>query len=395
MNQVVIVDSLRTGLAKSHRGTFNLTRADDLVAHCIDALLARYPGLDPAEVEDVVVGAGRQIGEQAANLARHAVVLSKLPITVPATTISRACSSGLNAIAVAATQIASGCAEVALAGGVESITGLDRGTPAKYDENPRLLAEKPDIFMAMGNTAEVVARRYKVTREAQDLFALQSQQRYAKADAAGYIKEEIAPMKVKWRKVINKETKETAIVDGVVDRDECNRADTTLAGLAALPPAFEEGGTVTAGNASQLSDGASMTLLMSERRAQQLNLQPLAYYRGFTVAGCEPDEMGIGPVFAIPKLLKMTGVKLSDIDLVELNEAFASQCLYCRDALGIDNEIYNVNGGSIAIGHPFGMTGSRLTGLLIRELKRRNKKLGIVSMCIGKGMGAAGLFEAA
>jgi acetyl-CoA acyltransferase len=394
MNQVVIVDSLRTGLAKAHRGTFNLTRADDLVAHCIDALLARYPALDPAEVDDVVVGAGRQIGEQSANVARHSVVLSKLPITVPATTISRACSSGLNAIAVAATQIASGCAEVALAGGVESITGLDRGTPAKFDENPRLLAEKPEIFMAMGNTAEVVARRYGVSREAQDRYALQSQQRYAAAVSAGYVRDEIAPMTVKWRKVINKDTKETAVVEGTVDRDECNRPDTTLDGLASLPPAFEEGGTVTAGNASQLSDGASMTLLMSERRAQQLGLTPLAYFRGFAVAGCEPDEMGIGPVFAIPKLLKHKGLKLADIDLVELNEAFASQCLYCRDKLGIDNEIYNVHGGSIAIGHPFGMTGSRLTGLLLRELRRRRKKLGLVSMCIGKGMGAAGLFEA-
>lgn len=394
MNQVVIVDSLRTGLAKSHRGTFNLTRADELIAHCIDALLARYPALDPAEVDDVVVGAARQIGEQSANVARYGVALSKLPISVAAATISRACSSGLNAISIAATQIASGCAEVAIAGGVESITGLERGTPAKFDEHPRLLAEKPAIFMAMGNTAEVVARRYKVSREAQDQYALQSQQRYAAADAAGYIREEIAPMKVKWRKVVNKETKETAVVDGLVDKDECNRPDTTLEGLATLPPAFEEGGTVTAGNASQLSDGASMTLLMSERRAQQLGLQPLAYFRGFAVAGCEPDEMGIGPVFAIPKLLKYKGLRLSDIDLVELNEAFASQCLYCRDKLEIDNALYNVHGGSIAIGHPFGMTGSRLTGLLVRELKRRRKKLGIVSMCIGKGMGAAGLFEA-
>ncbi len=394
MNQVVIVDSLRTGLAKSHRGTFNLTRADDLIAHCIDALLARYPMLDPAEVDDVVVGAARQVGEQAANVARYGVALSKLPITVAAATISRACSSGLNAISIAATQIASGCAEVALAGGVESITGLERGTPAKFDENARLLADKPAMFMLMGNTAEVVARRYKVSREAQDQYALQSQQRYAAAVAAGYVQEEIAPMTVKWRKVINKDTKETALVEGTVDKDECNRGDTTLAGLAGLPPAFEEGGSVTAGNSSQLSDGASMTLLMSERRAQQLGLTPLAYFRGFAVAGCEPDEMGIGPVFAIPKLLKAKGLKLADIDLIELNEAFASQCLYSRDALGIDNDIYNVNGGSIAIGHPFGMTGSRMTGLLIRELRRRGKKLGIVSMCIGKGMGAAGLFEA-
>ena len=394
MNQVVIVDNIRTGLAKAHRGTFNLTRADSLVAHCIDSLLARNPAIDPAEVDDVMVGAARQIGEQSANVARYAVALSKLPISVSAATISRACSSGLNAIAIAATQIMSGCGDIAIAGGVESITGLERGTPAKFDEHPRLLAEKPAIFMAMGNTAEVVARRYNVTREQQDLYALQSQQRYAAAVAAGKVADEIAPMQVKWKKVVNKDTKETAIVDGVVDRDECNRADTTLAGLASLPPAFEEGGSVTAGNASQLSDGASMTLVMSEKRAQQLGLEPLAYYRGWAVAGCEPDEMGIGPIFAIPKLLKYAGLKLSDIDLIELNEAFASQCLYCRDKLEIDNEIYNVNGGSIAIGHPFGMTGSRMTGVVLRELRRRQKKYGIVSMCIGKGMGAAGLFEA-
>ena len=394
MNQVVIVDSIRTGLAKAHRGTFNLTRSDELVAHCIDALLRRNPGLDPAEVEDVTLGAGRQIGEQSANVARHAVALSKLPISVPAMTISRACSSGLNAIAIAATQIASGNAEIAMAGGVESITGLDRGTPAQFDENPRLLQEKPEMYMAMGNTAEVVARRYKVSREAQDRFAVQSQQRYAAAVDAGYIADEIAPMTVNWRQIVNKDTGETAIVAGTVDRDECNRANTTLDGLAKLKPAFEADGSVTAGNASQLSDGASMTLVMSEKRAQQLGLEPLAYFRGFAVAGCEPDEMGIGPVFAIPKLLKYKGLRMSDIDLVELNEAFASQCLYCRDRLEIDNAIYNVNGGSIAIGHPFGMTGSRLTGLLLRELKRRDKKLGLVSMCIGKGMGAAGLFEA-
>jgi len=394
MSQVVIVDNIRTGLAKAHRGTFNLTRADELVAHCIDALLARNPALDPAEVEDVVVGAARQIGEQSANMARHAVALSQLPIEVSAMTLSRACSSGLNAISVAATQSASGCAEIALAGGVESITGLDRGTPAVFDNHPRLEAEKPAIFMAMGNTAEVVARRYQVSREQQDAYALQSQQRYARAVDEGRVADEIVPMSVKWLKLMNKETKETAIVEGTVDRDECNRPETTLDGLAKLKPAFEEGGSVTAGNASQLSDGASMTLLMSEKRAQQLGLEPLAYFRGWAVAGCEPDEMGIGPVFAIPRLLKYKNLSLGDIDLVELNEAFASQCLYCRDQLGIDNEIYNVNGGSIAIGHPFGMTGSRMTGVVIRELRRRGKKLGLVSMCIGKGMGAAGLFEA-
>ena len=394
MNQVVIVDNIRTGLAKAHRGTFNLTRADALVAHCIDSLLTRNPALDGAEVDDVVVGAARQIGEQSANVARYGVALSKLPISVAAATISRACSSGLNAISIAATQIMSGCAEVAIAGGVESITGLERGTLAKFDEHPRLLAEMPAIFMPMGNTAEVVARRYQVTREQQDTYALQSQQRYAAAVAAGYVADEIAPMTVQWLKLVNKDTKESKIVEGTVDRDECNRADTTLTALASLAPAFEKDGSVTAGNASQLSDGASMTLLMSERRAQQLGLTPLAYYRGFAVAGCEPDEMGIGPIFAIPKLLKYAGLKLSDVDLIELNEAFASQCLYCRDKLDIDNDIYNVNGGSIAIGHPFGMTGSRMTGVVVRELRRRRKKFGIVSMCIGKGMGAAGLFEA-
>jgi len=246
----------------------------------------------------------------------------------------------------------------------------------------------------MGNTAEVVARRYQVSREAQDEYALQSQQRYAEASAAGHIAEEVVPMTVQWRKLLDKASGETAIVEGVVDRDECNRPDTTLAGLSGLRPAFEEQGSVTAGNSSQLSDGASMALLMSEKKAQQLGVEPMGYYRGFTVAGCEPDEMGIGPVFAIPKLLEYTGYSMADIDLVELNEAFASQCLYCRDRLEIDNEKYNVNGGSIAIGHPFGMTGARLTGALLRELKRRDKKLGIVSMCIGKGMGAAGLFEA-
>ncbi len=394
MENIVIVDCIRTGLAKSHRGTFNMTRSDDLVAHCIDALLARNPQLDPGQVDDVVLGCGRQIGEQSGNVARHAVALSQLPITVPATTVSRACSSGLNSIAIAATQIASGCAEIMLAGGVESITGLSRGTPGEFAENPRLMSEKPDMYMAMGNTAEVVARRYQVTREAQDAYALSSQQRYAAAEAAGYVKDEIAPMTVQWEKIVDKETKATAIVEGTVDKDECNRVNTTLERLTKLSPAFEEGGSVTAGNSSQLSDGASMVLLMTEKKAIELGVTPMGYFRGFAVAGCEPDEMGIGPVFAIPKLLQYKGLSLNDIDLVELNEAFASQCLYSRDRLGIDPDIYNVNGGSIAIGHPFGMTGARLTGGLLRELQRRKKKYGIVSMCIGKGMGAAGLFEA-
>lgn len=390
---VVIVDSVRTGLAKSFRGSFNLTRSDDMLAHCIDAILERNPSLDPAEVEDVIVGAANHEGEQGGNIARLGVILSKLPVTTAAQSINRFCSSGLQSIAIAATQIASGQTEVAMAGGVDSISMGARQQGAKAEKNPILVEQKPEIFMAMGNTAEVVARRYQVTREAQDQFALMSQQRYAAAAANGAIAEEIVPMAVKMKKV-NKETGEESIVDAIVDRDECNRPDTTIEGLAKLPPAFEENGSVTAGNASQLSDGASMTLLMSAERAAQLGLEPIGIFRGFTVAGCEPDEMGIGPVFAIPRLLERAGLGIDDIDLWELNEAFASQCLYSRDHLGIDPAKYNVNGGSIAIGHPFGMTGSRLTGTVLRELKRRNQKYGVVTMCIGGGQGAAGLFEA-
>jgi acetyl-CoA acyltransferase len=393
MRDVVIVDSVRTGLAKAFRGSFNLTRSDDMLAHCIDALLDRNAKLAPDEVEDVYVGAASHTGEQDGNLARLAVVLSKLPITTAGVTINRFCSSGLQTIAMAANQIASGQTEVAIAGGVDSISMRTRQEPGKAKQNKRLLEEKPEIFMAMGNTAEVVARRYQVTREAQDEYALQSQQRYAKAAAAGWIREEIVPMKATMLKV-DKETGAESHHEVTVERDECHRPDTTLEGLAKLPPAFEEDGTVTAGNASQLSDGASMTLLMSAERAAQLGLKPMGIYRGFTVAGCEPDEMGIGPVFAIPRLLKNAGLSIDDIDLWELNEAFASQCLYCRDALGIDPERYNVNGGSISIGHPFGMTGSRTTGVVLRELKRRKQKYGVVTMCIGGGQGAAGLFEA-
>jgi len=394
MRDVVIVDSVRTGLAKSFRGSFNLTRPDDQVAHCIDALLSRNESIDPVEIEDVIVGAASQIGEQGGNIARLAVILSNLPTSVAGTTISRACSSGLNSIAMAATQISSGYSDIMIAGGVESISAGQRQTSGTSDIHPSILEKSPDIFMAMGNTAEVVARRYNVTREAQDAFALESQKRIAAAQNANLFEDEIVPMKVKWKKIIDKATGESEIVAGECIGDECNRPETTIEGLSKLPTVFEEDGTVTAGNASQLSDGASMTLVMSEKRAKELGCTPMAYFRGWTVAGCEPDEMGIGPVFAIPKLLSAAGLKLSDIDLVELNEAFASQCLYCREELKIDPEIYNVNGGSIAIGHPFGMTGSRLTGHIIRELKRREKKFGIVSMCIGGGMGAAGLVEA-
>ena len=394
MRDVVVVDSIRTGLAKSFRGSFNLTRSDDMLAHLIDSLLDRNPNVSADEVEDVVVGAASHAGEQDGNLARLAVVLSRLPITAAGLTINRFCSSGLQSIAIAANQIASGNTQVAIAGGVDSISMRTRQEPGKSKPNQRLLDEKPDIFMAMGNTAEVVARRYQVTREMQDVYALQSQQRYAAAAEAGWMAEEISPMPATMLKT-DRETGEESHVDVTVDRDECNRPTTTLDGLSGLAPAFEEDGTVTAGNASQLSDGASMTLLMSAERAGQLGIQPMGVYRGFTVAACEPDEMGIGPVFAIPRLLENVGIRQDDVDLWELNEAFASQCVYCRDQLGIDNEKYNVNGGSIAIGHPFGMTGSRLTGSILRELQRRNQKYGVVTMCIGGGQGAAGLFEAA
>ena len=394
MADVVVVDSVRTGLAKSFRGSFNLTRSDDMLAHCIDSLLERNPNVSPEEVEDVVVGAASHAGEQDGNLARLAVVLSKLPITTGGMTINRFCSSGLLSIAIAANQIASGQTQVAIAGGVDSISMRNRQTIGKSEQNKRLLEEKPEIFMAMGNTAEVVARRYQVTREMQDVYSLQSQQRYAHAAEQGWISEEIVPMKATMLKV-DKESGEESHEEVIVDKDECNRPTTTLEALAGLPPAFEEDGTVTAGNASQLSDGASMTMLMSSDRAAQLGIQPLGIYRGFTVAACEPDEMGIGPVFANPRLLENYGLNKDDIDLWELNEAFASQCVYSRDQLDLDNEKFNVNGGSISIGHPFGMTGSRCTGAVLRELQRREARYGVVTMCIGGGQGAAGLFERA
>ena len=393
--EVVVVDNVRTGLAKSHRGSFNLTRSDDMLAHCIDALLERNPNVAPEEVEDVVVGAANHTGEQDGNLARLAVVLSKLPITTAGMTINRFCSSGLQSIAIASNQIASGQTEIAMAGGVDSISGATRSPRGRSDtRNPKLVEEKPAIFMAMGNTAEVVARRYQVTREMQDEYALQSQLRYANAQNAGWISDEIVPMTVTMKKV-DRETGEESLAEVTVDRDECNRPNTTMQGLSGLKPAFEEDGTVTAGNASQLSDGASMTLLMSAERAKQLGVTPMGVYRGFTVAACEPDEMGIGPVYAIPRLLENAGLRQDDVDLWELNEAFASQCVYCRNELDIDNEKYNVNGGSISIGHPFGMTGSRCTGTILRELERRDKRYGVVTMCIGGGQGAAGLFERA
>ncbi|MBZ9666416.1 thiolase family protein [Pseudomonas sp. LMG 31766] len=392
MREVVIVDSVRTGLAKSFRGKFNMTRPDDMAAHCVDALLVRN-GIDPKQVDDCIVGAGSNEGAQGMNIGRNVAVLSRLGNPVAGMTLNRFCSSGLQAIAIAANQVASGCSDIIVAGGVESITMTLKSMNMDNLFNPLLQQDNPGIYYPMGKTAEIVANRYGITREAQDAYALQSQQRTARAQAEGLFADEIVPMTVKYL-VEDKATGEKRIVDGVVEADDCNRPDTTLESLAKLQPAFDPAGSVTAGNASQLSDGASMTLVMSLEKALELGLKPKAYFRGFTVAGCEPDEMGIGPVFSVPKLLKAKGLSVADIDLWELNEAFASQCLYCRDTLEIDNEKYNVNGGSISIGHPFGMTGSRQVGHLVRELQRRELRYGIVTMCVGGGMGATGLFEA-
>ncbi len=393
MREVVIVDSVRTGLAKSFRGGFNQTRADDMTAHIIDALMDRNPGVDPQIVEDVILGCGYPEGAQGNNIARTSAVLSKLPIQTGGTTVNRYCSSGLQTIAMAATQIQSGFTDCVIAGGVESISTSHGHINTYMFENEKIAKEVPGIYHAMGTTAETVAKRYNISRKNQDEYALSSQLRCAEAQNQGLFDDEIIPMNT-MMKVINKETGEESEVETVVDKDNCNRPDTTIEGLAGLNPVFDpEGGSVTAGNSSQLSDGASVTMLMSEDKANALGLESLAYFRGFTVTGCEPDEMGIGPVFAVPKLLKTAGLEVDDIDLWELNEAFASQVVYIRDQLNLPTEKLNVNGGSIAIGHPFGMTGSRQVGHLTRELKRRKIRYGVVTMCVGGGMGAASLFE--
>lgn len=392
MRDVVIVDSVRTGLAKSNRGTFNRTRPDTMAAHLINELLARNPKVEPGSIGDCIIGAGIPEGCQGMNIGRTSAILAQLPDSVPGQTVSRYCSSGLQSIAAAANQIASGIDDVILAGGVEQISMTKTNGDGLFNND--IMALSPGIYMPMGQTAEIVAQRYNVKREDQDQMALLSQQRTAAAQEAGIFDDEIVPMTVKWVQK-NKETGEETELEGTVDKDECNRPQTTIESLQGLSPVFDpEKGSVTAGNSSQLSDGASMTLVMSAERAEQLGLEPLAYFRGFAVAGCGPDEMGIGPVFAVPKLLKARGLTIDDIDIIELNEAFASQAVYCRDQLGIDNDKLNVNGGSISIGHPYGMTGSRLVGHAARELKRRKQKYGLISMCIGGGQGAAGLIEA-
>jgi acetyl-CoA acyltransferase len=393
MREAVVVASSRTPLAKSQRGSFNITRPDDLAGHAIRDVLGKAPQLDPKEVEDVILGCGQPHGSQGHNIARVAAIRAGLPVTVAGTTVNRFCSSGLQAISMAAHLIINEGVEAAIGGGVESITMMQRDS----SPNPWVKEHFPGIYMVMGDTAEVVAKRYNVTRQVQDEYALLSQQRTARAQQEGFFKEELAPMQVK-RAVLDRKTGEkVGEEDYYVDKDECNRADTTLEGLLGLPPHFDKTsgkGTVTAGNSSQLSDGASATLLMSRARAEALGIRPKLVFRGFAISGCEPDEMGIGPVFAVPKLLKRHGLKVEDIDVWELNEAFASQVVYCRDRLGLDPAKLNKNGGSISIGHPFGMTGSRMVGTIANEMLRSKARYGVVTMCIGGGQGAAGLFEA-
>ena len=393
MKTAVIVDSVRTGLAKSHRGGFNITRADDMLAHIINGMLDRNPNLDPAMVEDIIMGCGNPEGPMGHNIGRNAAVLSNLPMTTGGTTVNRYCSSGLQTISMAASQIMAGCYDTIIAGGVEQITMLSGNNNMHEFVNPKLAEDHPGIYYPMGMTAETVAKRYNVSRQAQDEIAFESQKRTAAAQEAGKFADEIIPMATKMM-LMNKETGDSKEVDYVVDKDECNRPGTTMEALSGLKPVFDpENGTVTAGNSSQLSDGASVTLVMSEEKALEQGLKPLAYFRGFTTMGCEPDEMGIGPVFSVPKLLKAHNMSVDDVDLWELNEAFAVQVAYCRDQLGISMDKLNVNGGSISIGHPFGMTGSRQVGHIIRELQNQEKQFGVVTMCVGGGMGASGLFE--
>ena len=393
MKTAVIVDSVRTGLAKSHRGGFNITRADDMLAHIINNLMERNPNLPGEAVEDVIMGCGNPEGPMGHNIGRNAAVLSNLPVTVGGTTVNRYCSSGLQTVSMAASQVMAGCYDTVIAGGVEQISMLQGKQNMEGFVNEKLAEQSPGIYHPMGITAETVAKRYDVSRESQDEYALESQKRTANAQELGLYDDEIVPMETKML-LVNKETGDSKEVDYTVDKDECNRPDTTLEGLSSLKPVFDpENGSVTAGNSSQLSDGASVTLVMSEEKALELGLKPLAYFRGFTTMGCEPDEMGIGPVFSVPKLLKNYDLSVDDIDLWGLNEAFAVQVVYCRDKLGIPMDKLNVNGGSISIGHPFGMTGSRQVGHMVRELNRQDKQFGVVTMCVGGGMGASGLFE--
>ena len=384
MRQAVIVSYARTGLAKAMRGGFNNTSNMAILGHAIEHAVQRS-GVDPAEIEDVIAGCVAASG----NVARAAALLAGLPVTTSGVTLHRACSSGLNAIANAAHHVVEEGASIVVGCGVDSISFQGGGGGGR---DPRLTELYPDFWMPMIDTADVVSERYRISREAQDQYSLESQRRMAAAQQAGKFRDEIIAVKTSM-KVVDKATKAESLVDALVDRDECNRPETTLEALARLEPVKGPGKFVTAGNASQLSDGAAAVVVMEAKEAERRGLQPLGAFKGWAIAGCQPDEMGIGPVFAVPRLLQRHGLKVEDIDLWELNEAFASQCLYCRDTLGIDPAKYNVNGGSIAIGHPFGMTGARLAGHALLEGRRRQARHVVVSMCVGGGMGAAGLFE--
>jgi acetyl-CoA C-acetyltransferase len=399
MREAVIVSVARTPIGKAYRGAFNDTQGQALGGHAIAEAVKRA-GIDPATIDDVVLGCALQQGSTGGNVARQSALRAGLPVTTPGMTIDRQCSSGLMAIATAAKQIVHDGMTTTVGGGLESISLVQNDKINRFrGADPWLVQHLPQIYMTMIETAEIVAERYHVSREAQDAFALQSQQRTAQAQKEGRYEAEIAPMTTLMQALVNKDTGETQPKQITLKLDEGNRPQTTLSDLANLKPVFKggqrikEGKFITAGNASQLSDGAAAVVLMEAKEVQKKNLKALGAYRGMMVAGCDPDEMGIGPVFAIPKLLKATGLTMDDIGIWELNEAFASQALYCRDKLGIPNDRLNVSGGAISIGHPYGMSGARMTCHLMIEGKRRGAKYGIVTMCIGGGMGAAGLFE--